>query len=56
MIVQRYSFLHKIGENENIFVLNFAKSNNLKVLLPIFFVTKITYNGNNIIMVLRTSP
>nr|DAE32608.1 MAG TPA: Protein of unknown function (DUF3579) [virus sp. ctJpG3] len=28
-VVQRYSFLHKIDENENIFVLNFAKSNNL---------------------------
>lgn len=35
-MVQRYSFLHKIIGNENIFVLNFTKSNNLKVLLPIF--------------------
>nr|DAG51168.1 MAG TPA: Protein of unknown function (DUF3579) [Caudoviricetes sp.] len=34
MMVQRYPFLHKINENENIFVLNFIKSNNLKVLLP----------------------
>lgn len=33
-MVQRYSFLHKIIGNENIFVLNFMKSNNLKVLLP----------------------
>lgn len=32
-MVQRYPFLHKINENENILVLNFAKSNNLKVLL-----------------------
>ena len=31
-MVQRYSFLHKINGNENIFVLNFAKSNNLKVI------------------------
>lgn len=32
-MVQRYTFLHKTNENENIFVLNFIKSNNLKVLL-----------------------
>ena len=44
-MVQRYTFLCKINENENIFVLNFIKSNNLKVLLPIF-VTKIKENGN----------
>lgn len=31
-MVQRYSFLHKIIGNENIFVLNFIKSNNLKVI------------------------
>lgn len=30
-MLQRYSFLHKIIGNENIFVLNFIKSNNLKV-------------------------
>jgi hypothetical protein len=30
-MVQRYPFLHKINGNDNIFVLNFAKSNNLKV-------------------------
>lgn len=30
-MVQRYSFLYKIIGNENIFVLNFIKSNNLKV-------------------------
>lgn len=30
-MVQKYTFLHKINENENVFVLNFAKSNNLKV-------------------------
>ena len=35
-MVQRYNFLHKIDGNENVFVLNFIKSNNLKVLLPIF--------------------
>lgn len=35
-MVQRYTFLHKINGNENLFVLNFAKSNNLKVLLPNF--------------------
>lgn len=29
MMLQRYTFMRKIGENENIFVLNFAKSNNL---------------------------
>nr|DAG19809.1 MAG TPA: hypothetical protein [Bacteriophage sp.] len=34
MMVQRYPFLHKINKNENISVLNFIKSNNLKVLLP----------------------
>nr|DAN22155.1 MAG TPA_asm: hypothetical protein [Bacteriophage sp.] len=28
MMVQRYTFLHKTRENENIFVLNFAKSIN----------------------------
>nr|DAD84310.1 MAG TPA: hypothetical protein [Siphoviridae sp. ctaLC6] len=28
MMVQRYAFLHKIIGNENIFVLNFAKSIN----------------------------
>lgn len=46
-MVQRYAFLHKITGNENIFVLNFIKSNNLKVLLPnlvtilsFFLVTK----------------
>ena len=37
-MLQRYTFLHKTRENENIFVLNFAKSNNLKVLLPIFLL------------------
>lgn len=31
MMVQRYTLLHKTSENENIFVLNFIKSNNLKV-------------------------
>lgn len=31
MMVQRYSFLYKINGNENVFVLNFIKSNNLKV-------------------------
>nr|DAG24274.1 MAG TPA: hypothetical protein [Caudoviricetes sp.] len=31
MMVQRYPFLYKNNENENIFVLNFTKSNNLKV-------------------------
>ena len=30
-MVQRYPFLYKINENENIFVLRFAKCNNLKV-------------------------
>ena len=30
-MAQRYAFLHKITGNENIFVLNFIKSNNLKV-------------------------
>ena len=30
-MLQRYSFLHKIIGNENIFVLNFIKSNNLNV-------------------------
>lgn len=30
-MLQRYTFLHKAIGNENIFVLNFAKSNNLKV-------------------------
>lgn len=35
-MVQRYTLLHKIIENENIFVLNFIKSNNLKVLLPFY--------------------
>ncbi len=41
-MVQRYPFPHKINENENIFVLNFIKSNNLKVLLPFypFWVTE----------------
>lgn len=29
--MQRYTFLHKTNGNENIFVLNFIKSNNLKV-------------------------
>ena len=29
-MVQRYTFLHKTSENENIFVLNFLKSNNMK--------------------------
>jgi hypothetical protein len=31
--MQRYTFLYKINENENIFMLNFINSNNLKVLL-----------------------
>lgn len=30
-MVQKYTFLHKTIGNKNIFVLNFAKSNNLKV-------------------------
>lgn len=34
--MQRYTFLYKINENENIFMLNFINSNNVKVLLPIF--------------------
>ena len=29
--MQRYTFLHKINVNDNILLLNFAKSNNLKV-------------------------
>ena len=37
-MVQRYAFLHKTSENENIFVLNFINRNYLKVLLQ-FFVT-----------------
>lgn len=37
-MLQRYTFLHKTRENENIFVLNFIKSNNLKVSLPIFLL------------------
>ncbi len=36
MMVQRYTFLHKINGNENVSVLNFIKSNNLKVLLPFY--------------------
>ena len=31
MMLQSYTLLHKTSENENIFVLNFIKSNNLKV-------------------------
>lgn len=31
MMVQRYTLLHKTSGNENISVLNFIKSNNLKV-------------------------
>ena len=54
-MVQRYTFLHKTSENENIFVLNFINSNNLKVMLP-FFVTKIEENGNKIVMELLRSP
>ena len=38
-MVQRYTFLHKFNENENIFVLNFIKSNNLKVLCSLIFVS-----------------
>lgn len=30
-MVQRYTFMHKINGNENVSVLNFIKSNNLKV-------------------------
>lgn len=40
-MVQRYSFLHITIGNENIFVLNFIKSNNLKVMLPIFLLPKL---------------
>ena len=40
-MVQRYTFIHKIIENENIFVLNFINSNNLKVLLQIFLLPKL---------------
>lgn len=45
-MLQSYTLLHKTSGNENISVLNFIKSNNLKVLLPnscyyiIFFVTE----------------
>ena len=45
MMVQRYTFLHKINGNENISVLNFTKSNNLKVLLP-NLVTILSFFGN----------
>lgn len=45
-MVQRYTFLHKINGNENLFVLNFAKSNNLKVLLPNFCYHFIVFFGN----------
>ena len=45
MMVQRYAFLHKINGNENISVLNFTKSNNLKVLLP-NLVTIFSFFGN----------
>ena len=40
-MVQRYTFLHKTSENENIFMLNFINGNNLKVLLPIFLLHKL---------------
>jgi hypothetical protein len=33
-MLQSYTLLHKTSGNENISVLNFIKSNNLKVLLP----------------------
>ena len=46
-MVQRYTFLHKNNENENIFVLNFINSNNLKVLLPIFCYHFIVFGSRN---------
>ena len=45
-VLQRYTFLHKINGNENISVLNFAKSNNLKVLLPNYCYHFIVFFGN----------
>jgi hypothetical protein len=46
-MLQSYTLLHKTSGNKNISVLNFIKSNNLKVLLPnlvtilsFFLVTK----------------
>ena len=41
MMVQRYTFLHKINGNENVSVLKYIKSNNLKVLLPNFLLPKL---------------
>ena len=38
MIVQRYTFIHKIIENENIFMLNFINRKYLKVLLQFFLL------------------
>lgn len=35
--------MHKTSENENIFVLNFINSNNLKDLLPIFYYHFISF-------------
>ena len=45
-MVHRYTFLHKINGNENLFVLNFAKSNNLKFLLPNSCYHFIVFFGN----------
>lgn len=46
-MVQSYTLLHKTSGNDNIFVLNFIKSNNLKVLLQNscyhFLVTETLY-------------
>lgn len=40
-MLQRYTFLHKINGNENVSVLKYIKSNNLKVLLPNFLLPKL---------------
>lgn len=38
-MLQSYAFIHKNNDFSEIFVLNFLKSNNLKVLIAFFFVS-----------------
>ncbi len=49
-MLQSYTLLHKINGNENIFVLNFIKSNNLKVSLPNSCYHFIIFCNRNIVL------
>lgn len=47
-MLQSYTLLHKTSGNENISVLNFIKSNNLKVLLSFYRLSNRKQGGHHV--------